>query len=184
VAAWPAVALVGSDELLMTVIRSSQATPDGASDVARYSGPASRAGGRGIRRNLAADRVPSSARSALRSASASLGRSYCVTPSLLELGVLAHQSATSGSRQNWSFCMWVFTPTEPMSTRTKSAFGVPRTIRAQLQSAISLCPERRGAAGASPLCPDPRRHEDQDNQERAGDHEGAERELSLPRGAP
>jgi hypothetical protein len=31
VAAWPAVALVGSYELLMTVIRSSQAGPDGAS---------------------------------------------------------------------------------------------------------------------------------------------------------
>jgi hypothetical protein len=31
VAAWPAVALVGSYELLMTVIRSSQAAPDDAS---------------------------------------------------------------------------------------------------------------------------------------------------------
>jgi hypothetical protein len=31
VAAWPATALVGFYELLMTVIRSSQATPDGAS---------------------------------------------------------------------------------------------------------------------------------------------------------
>jgi hypothetical protein len=35
VAAWPAVALVGSYELLMMVIRSSQATSDGASGSAR-----------------------------------------------------------------------------------------------------------------------------------------------------
>lgn len=34
VVAWPAVALVGSYELLMMVIRSSQAEPDGISDSA------------------------------------------------------------------------------------------------------------------------------------------------------
>jgi Protein of unknown function (DUF2637) len=39
VAAWPAVALVGSYELLMTVIRSSQAGPDGASGGAGIPDP-------------------------------------------------------------------------------------------------------------------------------------------------
>src|ERR1700729_4171190 len=39
VAAWPAVALVGSYELLMMVIRSSQAVPDGLSDSANIPDP-------------------------------------------------------------------------------------------------------------------------------------------------
>src|ERR1700760_1896497 len=39
VAAWPAVALVGSYELLMMVIRGSQAVPDGTPDKAEVQDP-------------------------------------------------------------------------------------------------------------------------------------------------
>jgi hypothetical protein len=49
VAAWPAVALVGSYELLMMVIRSSQVPVDGAPRTERR-GPAAGAGGRVVRR--------------------------------------------------------------------------------------------------------------------------------------
>ena len=45
VAAWPAVALVGSYELLMMVIRSSQAVPRWHVRQSGHSGPASGAGG-------------------------------------------------------------------------------------------------------------------------------------------
>jgi Protein of unknown function (DUF2637) len=51
VAAWPAAALVGSYELLMTVIRGSQSIPDGMSGSA-HPGPASGAGNRDIRRSV------------------------------------------------------------------------------------------------------------------------------------
>ncbi len=49
VAAWPAIALVGSYELFMVVIRGSQAVPGGPSDKAESAGSASAAGSRGIR---------------------------------------------------------------------------------------------------------------------------------------
>jgi hypothetical protein len=82
VAAWPALALVGSYELLLTVIRSSQAALDGA------------AGSAGVpdrfrnRRSTYPPIIwqwiafPQSVRSALSSTLASLGRSGCGTTSL------------------------------------------------------------------------------------------------------
>ena len=59
VAAWPAVALVGSYELLMTVIRSSQAAPDTASYTAGVPDPLQEQAAEIFAGQLAADRVPS-----------------------------------------------------------------------------------------------------------------------------
>ena len=59
VAAWPAVALVGSYELLMMVIRGSQAVPDGASGSAGSPDPLQERAAEVFAGQLAADRVPS-----------------------------------------------------------------------------------------------------------------------------
>jgi hypothetical protein len=59
VAAWPAIALVGSYELLMTVIPSSQVTPDAASGSADSPDPLQRQAAEVFADHLAADRVPS-----------------------------------------------------------------------------------------------------------------------------
>jgi hypothetical protein len=59
VGAWPAVALVGSYELLMMVIRSSQAAPDSASGSAGARDPLQEAAAELFADHLAADRVPS-----------------------------------------------------------------------------------------------------------------------------
>jgi len=58
VAAWPAVALVGSYELLMTVIRGSQAAPDGGSGSAGWD-PLREQAAEVFADQLATDRVPS-----------------------------------------------------------------------------------------------------------------------------
>src|ERR1700751_2940262 len=58
VAAWPAVALVGSYELLMMVIRSSQAVPHGTSGRAGIPDPLQEQAAEGFADELAADRVP------------------------------------------------------------------------------------------------------------------------------
>jgi len=59
VAAWPAVALVGSYELLMMVIRSSQAVPNGASCTRGVPDPLQEQAAEAFVGQLAADRVPS-----------------------------------------------------------------------------------------------------------------------------
>ena len=59
VAAWPAVALVGSYELLMMVIRSSQAPADGTSDSRADADPLQEQAAEVFAEQLAADRVPS-----------------------------------------------------------------------------------------------------------------------------
>jgi hypothetical protein len=59
VAAWPAVALVGSYELLMMVIRSSQASAGYASDSERAADPLQEYAVELFAAELAADRVPS-----------------------------------------------------------------------------------------------------------------------------
>jgi hypothetical protein len=59
VAAWPAVALVGSYELLMMVIRSSQAVPDGVPGKAEAGDPLQGRAAEVFAGQLAADRVPS-----------------------------------------------------------------------------------------------------------------------------
>jgi hypothetical protein len=59
VAAWPAVALVGSYELLMMVIRSSQAAPDGITNSVDNSDPLGEKAAKIFADQLAADRVPS-----------------------------------------------------------------------------------------------------------------------------
>jgi hypothetical protein len=59
VAAWPAVALVGSYELLMTVIRSSQAAPDNPTGSAGIADPLQEQAAEVFAGHLAADRVPS-----------------------------------------------------------------------------------------------------------------------------
>ena len=59
VAAWPAVALVGSYELLMMVIRSSQPVPDAISDSADIPDPLGEQAAEIFADQLAADRVPS-----------------------------------------------------------------------------------------------------------------------------
>ena len=59
VAAWPAIALVGSYELLMMVIRSSQAVPDGMSGSADIPDPLGEQAVEIFADQLAADRVPS-----------------------------------------------------------------------------------------------------------------------------
>jgi hypothetical protein len=58
VAAWPAVALVGSYELLMMVIRSSQAVPDAMPDKAEARDPLQEQAAEIFADQLAADRVP------------------------------------------------------------------------------------------------------------------------------
>jgi hypothetical protein len=59
VAAWPAVALVGSYELLMMVIRSTQAAPDAMSDSADTSDPLHEQAAEIFAEYPAADRAPS-----------------------------------------------------------------------------------------------------------------------------
>jgi hypothetical protein len=59
VAAWPAVALVGSYELLMMVVRSSQAVPQGTSDSPGIPDPLQGQAAEIFADQLAADRVPS-----------------------------------------------------------------------------------------------------------------------------
>jgi hypothetical protein len=59
VAAWPAVALVGSYELLMMVIRSSHAAPEGAPGKAETPDPLQGQAAEVFAGRLAADRVPS-----------------------------------------------------------------------------------------------------------------------------
>ena len=59
VAAWPAVALVGSYELLMMVIRGCQAAPQGASNSAGSPDPLQERAAEVFAGELAADRVPS-----------------------------------------------------------------------------------------------------------------------------
>ena len=59
VAAWPAVALVGSYELLMVVIRSSRAAPGGTTDSAGNPDPLGEQAAEIFADQLAADRVPS-----------------------------------------------------------------------------------------------------------------------------
>jgi uncharacterized protein DUF2637 len=59
VAAWPAVALVGSYELLMMVIRGSRAAPDGAAGSAYDPDPLGERAAEIFAGLLAADRVPS-----------------------------------------------------------------------------------------------------------------------------
>jgi hypothetical protein len=59
VAAWPAVALVGSYELLMMVIRDSQVVPDGMSDRADLPDPLGEQAAEVFADQLAEDRVPS-----------------------------------------------------------------------------------------------------------------------------
>jgi Protein of unknown function (DUF2637) len=59
VAAWPAVALVGSYELLMVVIRSSQVGPGCASGCAGIPDPLQEQAAEVFAEQLAADRVPS-----------------------------------------------------------------------------------------------------------------------------
>jgi hypothetical protein len=59
VAAWPAVALVGSYELLMTVIHSSQAAPEGGSGSAGNTDPFQEQAAEVFADHLAADRIPS-----------------------------------------------------------------------------------------------------------------------------
>jgi hypothetical protein len=56
---WPAVALVGSYELLMTVIRSSQTAPDGASRSEGILDPLQEQAVAVFAGLLAADRIPS-----------------------------------------------------------------------------------------------------------------------------
>ena len=59
VAAWPAIALVGSYELLMMVIRSSQVPADGDPAIAHGADPLREQAARLFAGQLAADRVPS-----------------------------------------------------------------------------------------------------------------------------
>jgi cytochrome b561 len=59
VAAWPAVALVGSYELLMMVIRSSQVSVDGAPGTERDADPLQERAAELFAGQLAVDRVPS-----------------------------------------------------------------------------------------------------------------------------
>jgi hypothetical protein len=59
VAAWPAVALVGTYELLVMVIRSSQAAPDATSDSVGIPEPLRQQAAEIFAELLAADRVPS-----------------------------------------------------------------------------------------------------------------------------
>lgn len=59
VAAWPAIALIGSYELLMVVIRNSQAGPDGVPDKAEAPDPLQDQAAAIFADQLAANRVPS-----------------------------------------------------------------------------------------------------------------------------
>jgi hypothetical protein len=59
VAAWPAVALVGSYELLMMVIRSAQGAPDARPSTAGAPDPLCEQAAEIYAEHLAADRVPS-----------------------------------------------------------------------------------------------------------------------------
>ena len=58
-AAWPAVALVGSYELLMVVIRSSQVPPDGPPETEFGADPLQEQAEELFAAQLAADQVPS-----------------------------------------------------------------------------------------------------------------------------
>jgi hypothetical protein len=88
VAAWPTVALVGSYELLMLVIRGSQAAPGGMSSSADNPDPLGARAAEIFADQLAADRVPSiRAIRAQLHVGASLGPSGCGTTSLQGLRV-------------------------------------------------------------------------------------------------
>lgn len=58
VAAWPAVALIGSYELLMMVIRSSQVPADGTPETEHHADPLQEQATELFAEQLAADRVP------------------------------------------------------------------------------------------------------------------------------
>jgi hypothetical protein len=81
VAAWPAVALIGSYELLMMVIRSSQVPADGTPETEHHADPLQEQATESFAEQLAADRVPSVR--AIRSplTSDSLGHKGCETTS-------------------------------------------------------------------------------------------------------
>jgi len=79
VAAWPAVALVGSYELLMMVIRGAQVPADGTPESRCDADPLQEQVVEVFAEQLAADRVPRSGRSALSSMSASRERGASVT---------------------------------------------------------------------------------------------------------
>ena len=81
VAAWPAVALVGSYELLIMVIRSSQAPSDGRSDSKGDADPLQEQAAEVFAEQLGRTGFPRSARSALSSTSANRERSVFGTPS-------------------------------------------------------------------------------------------------------
>jgi hypothetical protein len=59
VAAWPAVALVGSYELLMVVIRSSQLAVEGTSEIGHHADPLREQAVEVFAAQLAANRIPS-----------------------------------------------------------------------------------------------------------------------------
>ena len=79
VAAWPAVALAGSCELLMMVIRGSQAVPDAISDSVNNPEPLGEQAAKIFAGQLAADCVPS-VRSVRSRMLAGPGRSGCGLP--------------------------------------------------------------------------------------------------------
>jgi hypothetical protein len=85
VAAWPAVALVGSHELLMKVIRGSRTARDRTSDSADNPDPLGEQAAEMFADQLAADAFLQSAQSARSSMWASCGRSGCGTTWLQEL---------------------------------------------------------------------------------------------------
>jgi Protein of unknown function (DUF2637) len=87
VAAWPAVALVGSYELLMMVIRTSQAAPDAISGSEGVPDRFNRGRPRYSPAILQRIAFPRSVRSVLSSTLGSLGRSGCANTSLEELWI-------------------------------------------------------------------------------------------------
>ena len=84
VAAWPAVALIGSYELLMMVVRSSQPVPRGTSDSPGIPDPLQEQAAELFADQLAADRVPS-IRDPRGCMLARPGRSGCESTSRQEL---------------------------------------------------------------------------------------------------
>src|SRR5689334_21032023 len=82
VAAWPAVALVGSYELLMMVIRSSQVPSASTPGTGREADPLEEQAAELFAAQLSADRFPRCARSAHSCTSASPGHKGCATTSL------------------------------------------------------------------------------------------------------
>ena len=95
VAAWPAVALVGSYELLMMVIRSSQGSIKDTPQAGHDADPLLERAAELFAGHLAADRFPRCARSALNSTSASLVHNDYVTSSRHYPGVTLTISPSS-----------------------------------------------------------------------------------------